>query len=72
MAILFPPPPLPAAGSPGKSDLAQAPEALPDGPNVAPGAHEHEAAQGCLPDEAGQEPVRGPAKSTAAGAARRT
>ncbi len=59
MAILFPPPPSPpppplsAAGSPGKTDLAQAPEALPDGPNVAPGAHEHEAAQGFLPDHAG-------------------
>ncbi|MFD2298222.1 hypothetical protein QRO11_12945 [Paracidovorax citrulli] len=71
MAILFPAP-LPAAGSPGKSDLAQAPEALPDGPNVAPSAHEHEAAQGCLPENAGSGPVRGPEKSAAAGAVRRT
>lgn len=36
--------------SPDKKDLARAPDALPDGPNVAPSAHEHEAAQGMLPD----------------------
>ncbi|XDF37665.1 hypothetical protein RBH89_11675 [Paracidovorax avenae] len=66
MAILFPPDP-PAAGSPGKSDLARAPEALPDGPNVAPSAHEHEAAQGCLSEKGGAEPERRPAKGSAAG-----
>ncbi len=36
--------------TPDKNDLAHAPDALPDGPNVAPSAHEHEAAQGVLPD----------------------
>lgn len=36
--------------TPGKDDLARAPDALPDGPNIAPSAHEHEAAQGVLPD----------------------
>lgn len=36
--------------TPDKNDLACAPDALPDGPNVAPSAHEHEAAQGVLPD----------------------
>ncbi|BFO55520.1 hypothetical protein AVXHC19_23230 [Acidovorax sacchari] len=69
MAILFPPDP-PAVGSPGnpgKSDHARAPEALPDGPNVAPSAHEHEAAQGCLPEKGGAEAERGPAKGSAAG-----
>ncbi|AVS67658.1 hypothetical protein C8245_20040 [Paracidovorax avenae] len=74
MAILFPESE-PAAGSPGKNDLARASAAFPDGPNVAPGAHELEAAQGALPADAARgtaasasgETVRNPAKSTAAG-----
>lgn len=32
--------------SPTAADLQQAPDTLPDGPNVAPSAHEHEAAMG--------------------------
>ena len=42
------PSPTASQPSPGPADLALAPETLPDGPNVAPSAHEHEAAMGTL------------------------
>lgn len=40
--------------SPSPADLQEAPATLPDGPNVAPSPHEHEAAQGRTQDDAGQ------------------
>ncbi len=39
--------------APNAADLQQAAAAMPDGPNVAPSAHEHEAAQGLASTEAG-------------------
>lgn len=55
----------PSPSSPNAADLQQAPSSFPDGPNVAPSAHEHEAAQGQVPrtgptsDDKGQEPPAG-------------
>lgn len=53
--------------NPDKDDLARAPDALPDGPNVAPSAHEHEAAQGVLPDANGKADNSQGAQGTQAG-----
>lgn len=39
--------------APNTADLQQATDAMPDGPNVAPSAHEHEAAQGLGTTQAG-------------------
>lgn len=42
--------------SPGPADLRRAPETMPDGPNVAPSLHEHEAALGHLEEPRAEEP----------------
>ncbi|WP_189688795.1 DUF2934 domain-containing protein [Pseudorhodoferax aquiterrae] len=58
--------------SPTPADLQQAPATLPEGPNVAPSLHEHEAAQGRTQDGADaaggrEERIRAAAYALAAG-----